>query len=100
MKTIKTTKPKAERLQPNDLDKSIAKALDGINGNMNFAGFTKRFVNSIVAQAELGLTAKQQNMAVLILCKYRRQIPNYAILLSQLSPELKTVAAEYLKGKK
>lgn len=100
MTTIKTEKPKAERLPPNDLDKSIAKALDGINGGMNFAGFTKRFVNNIVAQAELGLTAKQQNMAVLILCKYRRQVRNFGSLLSQLSPELKTVASEYLKGKK
>lgn len=89
-----------QRLPPNDTDKAIAKALDGINGNMNFQGFSKRFVNNIVAQAEIGLTEKQQNMAVLIMCKFRRQIPNFQSLVSQLSPELKTVAKEYLKGKK
>ena len=91
---------KVERLPPNDLDKAIALALGSINGNMNFTGFAKRFVNNIESEAEKGLTAKQQNMAVLILCKFRRQIPNFQTLINQLSPELKTVAAEYLKGKK
>jgi len=88
------------RNEPNDLDKAIAKSLSNINSNMNFSGFNKRFVNNIESEAEKGLTDKQREMAVLIMCRYRRQIPNFATIVSSLPQELKTVVTNYLKSLK
>lgn len=91
---------KVVRNEPNDLDKNIAKALSSINGNMNFSGFNKRFVNNIQEEAEKGLSDKQQNMAVLILCRYRRQIPNFQMLVDCMPIELKSVVSDYMKSLK
>lgn len=88
------------RNKPNDIDKAIAKSLGNINGNMNFSGFNKRFVNNIEAEAEKGLSDKQREMMVLIMCKYRRQIPNFTSLAYSLPTKLKYIVADYLRGKK
>ena len=85
------------RNEPCEVDKSIAKSLSNINSNMNFAGFTKRFVGNVVSESEKGLTDKQREMMLLIFAKYRRQIPNFATLCSCLNEAGRKVVADYLK---